>query len=272
MSYNLNFNADGSTTGNASGDGNFSGNFGLANRSYLSGGLAALQTPTSAPQLPSWLSSNPDSNLTELLQTYGGVNNAYDPSAQVAARNNAIGNNTSMGTQAANNAATEYANRAAQSGGNALGAGVVKAQSMMPVMASNNKLQTDAADVAAKAHQEAATLSSQIAANIGQLRQGYLSTLTDYATKTANTNLGYATQRAGLYQHAMTTGIQAQNNALEAAKATLKQPFQMNQGNTYTSGAYGTNSNTNPQGARFNQDLGAYQNSALSTLGGMFQQ
>ena len=78
MSYNLNFNADGSTTGNASGNGNFSGNFGLANRSYLSGGLAALQTPTSAPQLPSWLSSNPDSNLTELLQTYSGVNNAYD--------------------------------------------------------------------------------------------------------------------------------------------------------------------------------------------------
>lgn len=162
-----------------------------------SSGVASLQDPLSLAasgisskanvpgmnqvELPSWLSTNPDQNMGELLSAYGGIGAAFDPTEQVAARNNAIGYNTSAGTQMANNAATEYSNRAAQSGASQLGAGVVKAQAMMPVLAQNAALKTDAADIAAKTHQEGASLAAQIASTIGNLRTSYLQTLTQTA-------------------------------------------------------------------------------------------
>lgn len=150
-------------------------------------GVAGLQNSGGVPspnsiQLPSWLNQNPDSQLGELMSTYGGIQSAFDPSGQVQARNDAIGYNTSEGTQAANNAATEYANRATQSGGSALGAGVVKAQAMLPVLSQNAALKTDAADVAARAHHDAASLASQVASTIGQLRTSYLGTLAGYTS------------------------------------------------------------------------------------------
>lgn len=210
--------------------------------------LASLQTPSglasaasnlgskanipdiNSIQLPSWLSSNPDSNMGELLGSYAGVGAAFDPSGQVAARNAAIGYNTSAGNQAANNAASEYANRASQSGGSALGAGVVKAQSLMPVLSQNAQLRTDAADVAAKAHQDAASLASQIAGTIGNLRTSYLSTLTGYAQgqqqlaldkykaeqssagQAAQTLFGYQNAQSQAYQNVQQLNAQTQQN------------------------------------------------------------
>jgi hypothetical protein len=172
----------------------------MSSGSSVGSGVASLQTPSSlggaqnsisasanipginAIEMPSWLSKNADSNMGELLKSYAGIGAAFDPTGQVNARNDAIAYNSSAGGQAANNAATEYSNRAAQSGASGLGAGVVKAQAMMPVLAQNAALKTDAADVAAKAHQEGATLAANIANTIGQLRTSYLSTLTGYAT------------------------------------------------------------------------------------------
>ncbi len=287
---------------------------------YLNSGLASLQTPAAtanaangisttsgvAPsafvnpnqvQLPNWMPTNPDQNLTELLQSYAGVNSAFDPSGQVTARNNSIAQNTASGNQAANNAAREYANRAAQSGGSSLGAGVVKAQSLLPVMSSNNQLRTQAADVAAEAHQKAASLSSQIATTLSQLRTSYLGTLSDFAAKqqgmamqnnqfnsslslqnysaqqnvaneAANRQLSYNQTQADLYKNAMSTSVQAQNNALAAANSVLAQKQAPSSSLTYTNGAYGHNATYSqyPQMA----NLGAYQNSALSALAGMF--
>lgn len=159
------------------------------------GGLATLQTST-APQfdptnsqfiqpnqvqMPSWMGSA-DANMQELLKAYKKVPKAFDPTAQVDARNSAIAYQTTAGGQAANNAASEYANRAMQQGGSALGAGVVKAQAMMPVFAANAGLKSEAADVAAKAHQEAASLQGQIASTIANLRTSHLQTMAQFTT------------------------------------------------------------------------------------------
>lgn len=164
-------------------------------------------------ELPDWLKGSADSQLAELMQTYGGINTAFDPSGQVQARNDAIGYNTSAGTQAANNAATEYSNRAAQSGASQLGAGVVKAQAMLPVLSQNAQLKTNAADVAAKAHQDAAGLAAQVANTIGNLRQSYLQTLTGYAT---------GQQQMGLQNQQFLAG-QAQNQSQFNAGMSLDQ-------------------------------------------------
>jgi len=287
---------------------------------YLNQGLASLQTPLATAnaakgvstvsgvqpsafvganqtQLPSWMPSNPDQNLTELLNTYAGVNSAFDPSGQVAARNNSIAQNTASGNQAANNAAREYTNRAAQSGGSSLGAGVVKAQSLLPVMSSNNQLQTQAADIAAKAHQDAASLSSQIANTIGQLRQSYLGTLADFSTKQQgmaiqnnqfNANLGlqdytarqnvansaaqrqlsYNQTQADLYKNAMSNTVTTQSSALAAANSVLALKQAPSSNLIFNVPAYGqtTRNSNQPQ----LENLGAYQNSALSALAGMF--
>ena len=134
-------------------------------------------------KLPNWLSTNPDDTMKELIGAYGNIQNTYNSTLanQVNARNNAISYQTSAGTQAANNAASEYAARAQQEGGSTLGAGVVKAQSMLPVYAANAGLRTEAADLAAKTHQEALGLSMQVGNTIAGLRQNYLKSLADFA-------------------------------------------------------------------------------------------
>jgi len=205
---------------------------------------SAFGGPASVPginniELPSWMGKNPDSQIGELLQSYSNIGAAFDPSGQVAARNNAIGYNTSAGNQAANNAATEYSNRASQSGASGLGAGAVRAQALMPVFAQNAALKNDAADVAAKAHQEGATLASQIASTIGQLRTSYLSSLTSYAqgqqglalekykaeqsaaAANAQNQLGYAQLQAQQYQQSQAMKQQNSGNALSAANSLL---------------------------------------------------
>lgn len=237
------------------------------------GQFASLQTPSSVNntasassgsaavpginqvQLPSWLSSNPDASMKELTDTYAGIGAAFDPTAQVNARNNQIAYQTSQGGQTANNAATEYSNRAAQAGGSGLGAGAVKAQAMMPVMSANAQLRTDAADVAAKAHQDAISLASQVAGTIGNLRQSYLSTLTSYATgqqqlalskyqaqqqaagQAANTALGYAQTRADVYKSSLAATQSSNDSARLAATSLLGAPG--------PSGNYTTDNNGN---------------------------
>lgn len=193
-------------------------------------GVASLQQ-SSVPdinsiKLPSWMSTNPDQNLSELLQSYAGVGAAFDPSGQVQARNDAIGYNTAAGGQAANNAATEYANRAAQSGGSSLGAGVVKAQAMLPVMQQNAALKTDAADVAAKSHKEAATLSSQIASTIGQLRNSYLQSLTGYATDQQRMQLQSGQFNAGMAWDREKFNYEKEQDTLLSAEREKQQTLQ----------------------------------------------
>lgn len=219
------------------------------------GGFAGLQTPSSVQntqnamsgqakipginqvEMPSWMSTDPSGNMGELLDSYSKIGAAFDPSGQVAARNAAIGYNTSAGTQAANNAATEYSNRAAQSGASGLGAGAVKAQAMMPVLSQNAALKIDAADTAAKTHQQGATLAAQIASTIGELRTSYLGMLTGYAQgqqglaldkykaeqaaagQGAQTALGYAQLQADAYKNQLAMSQQDSDQKRLAATA-----------------------------------------------------
>lgn len=229
-------------------------------------------------KLPSWLSGNQNSQMNELSNTYAGINAAFDPTAQVAARQNAAAFNLSAGTSAANNAATEYANRASQSGASSLGAGAVKAQAMMPVLSQNAALKTDAADVAAKSHADAISLASQVAATMANLRTSYLQTLTGYTQgqqqldlqnrqlmvqaggQQQQTQLGYAQLNAQTkaQQAALKLQQQQQNYAQQAAALGPK-----------SSGMYMTNNQGQITGGQnyYNQ-LQAW-NTAQQSLGGM---
>lgn len=317
MSYSLSL-TDGQLSGTASGSGDVSLS-GLAGLS--SSQLASLQTPAAQVaaankvsvgptgvtpskfvggnqvQLPDWLNTNADSNLSELLSSYGQIGSAFDPTAQTEARNKSIGYEVGAGTQAANNAANEYVNRAAQSGGSALGAGAVRAQAMMPVYKRASDLRTEAADAAAKTKQEGLSLQSQIAKTISDLRESHYSMLANYAasqsqvltqnnqfnsdlalknyqaqqavaTSSANTQLGYAQTQAGLYKDALSAATNEKNQALQAANL-LTNKANAPSGN-YITDQWGRV--TSGQDA-YNKikDYGQYQQQAYQSLGGMLK-
>lgn len=195
--------------------------------------------PSSVPninsiQMPSWLSTNPDSNLQELLQTYASIPSAYSPAAQESAYNSAIGYNTTAGNQAANNAATAYSNSAAQSGGSQLGAGAVKAQALLPVLSQNAQLKVQSANTAAQDYQSAATLAAQVANNIDQLRTSYLGTLTSYAQSQqqmqAQTQQFNSTQALNQYTAQQNVALQAGQQQLSYAQLAAQQ-YQSQTGN-----------------------------------------
>lgn len=150
------------------------------------------------------------------MQTYKGIPGAFDSSKQVGAINAQIGSQTTAGMQAANNAASQYAAAAQQAGGSTLGAGVVKAQSMMPVYAANAGLRTEAANVAAQNSQAAAGLAANVASTIGNLRQSYLNTLAGYTT--SQQQLGLQT-----YEATQNVASQAANRQLQAASIAAQQ-------------------------------------------------
>jgi hypothetical protein len=223
-------------------------------------------------EMPDWLDTDPDAEIGELLQTYAGIGAAFDPKAQVKARENAAAYNTSAGNQAANNAATEYANRAAQSGGSALCAGVVKAQALMPVMRENAALKTDAADVAAKSHQQAISLAAQVASTIGSLRNSYLASLTGYATDQQKLGLAATQFDADLNQKERGLDLERDKLSLQessekrlAASTMLAQrrpdgSFEVNNAGDVTSGRsdYDVFKNWQNQQSRAMSALGSY--------------
>ena len=228
------------------------------------GGVAALQSgvpPVNSVQMPSWLNTNPDANLRELLDTYSGISSAFDPSGQVQARNDAIGYNTSAGTQNANNAATEYANRASQSGASSLGAGVVKAQAMLPILAQNSALKTDAADIAAKSHKEGIALAGQISSTISSLRNSYLQSLTGYTegqqrlqtqNNQFNAGMGLDQQKFNYMQQQDYLQRSDRQNAMALAG--------MNQNQAYGAGSHPTSSMPRSTYTVRPTGLGAYTN------------
>lgn len=234
-------------------------------------------------ELPDWLKGGADKNMSELMDVYHGIPEAFDPSRQVKARNKAIGYQTSVGGQAAANAATEYANRASQTGGSALGAGVVQAQALMPVFAANAKLRGEASDIAAEAHQKAAGLAASIATTIGGLRESYLKTLTSYAqgqqglaldkykaeqsvaSEAAQRQLGYAQTQADVYKEQLRLKQQSDSEARLAATALLNAPGPSGMYQTDTTGRVVSGMDDYNRLKNFQSSRDA----ALSALGGM---
>lgn len=228
-----------------------------------------------AVELPSWLSKT-GGDIHELTDTYSRIGSAFDPTGQVKARNDAISYNTSAGTQAANNAATEYSARAAQSGASTLGAGAVKAQAMMPVFSQNAQLKTDAADVAAKAHQQGVALAGQIAGTIGELRSSYLSMMTGYAqgqqklaldkyTAEQQAALGGAKLQADAWTTSMSNQKQSDEQKRLAAMGLLSLP--QSSGQWMDDALTGRITDGQDSYARYQQDQRARDAARASLLG-----
>jgi hypothetical protein len=149
-----------------------------------SGGSFAFGTSSSYPDrtLPSWYPKMGE--ITSEAETaLGHVPGAFNTSGYQRATDDALGAISTKAENAASNAAADYANRARQAGGNAESAGLIKAEGLVAGQKTLADTKIEAAKFEIEQREKAATLSSQIASNLGDLRNNYLSTLAGYASR-----------------------------------------------------------------------------------------
>lgn len=147
--------------------------------------------------LPDWMPTQ-QANERELMEQYRNTNQMFDSSAFSAASEGQQSRLLTTALSSGNNAAAEYANRARQAGGNALGAGLVKAQAQTGARAAAGEMELERERFAARQREAAAGHATQIATTLGQLRDSYLRSLVNYATSEDATMAGYASTMAGL--------------------------------------------------------------------------
>lgn len=180
---NLNFSAAG---------GNSSNIFG--------GGYATGSNPMVGPypdrKLPSWIPTS-GQNLAELQSQYANTGAAFNTSDYDKAAATMQGHVAATAMNAANNAATEYANRTRQAGGSAAGAGLIKAEGQVGAQKTIGDSKVEAAKYDIAQREAAAGHAAQIATSLGQLRQSYLQSLVSYTTSEDQTAADlYAKNRA----------------------------------------------------------------------------
>lgn len=214
----------------------------------FSGGLSSSPSNVNVAQnsqssVPTWLQPN----LSELQSQYssipGDTNNIINPLR--SALNNTLSYNTTIGTQAANNAAQEYSNRASQIGGSGEASGVVKAQSLLPVFQQNATASSQEAGVEAQYKFQALNLQSQIAQQLGQLRTSYSNTLANYLTQQRGQDISQATTN--------------QDASLRANLALLQSGTQLST-NPRAQGNYQGSGVTTINGKQYNAGTSQYEN------------
>jgi hypothetical protein len=149
--------------------------------------------------LPSWMPTE-QNNEQQLMEQYRGTNTAYDTSAYDQANESQQSRLLTTALNSGNNAAAEYSNRARQSGGSGLGAGLVKAEASVGARSTAGAMALDKAKYDAEQRTAAATHATQIATTLGTLRDSYLKSLVSYATSEDATMAEYTAKMAALRQ------------------------------------------------------------------------
>lgn len=173
--------------------------------------------------IPEWLDPNNEDNFSELEDQYNRVPGRYASIVNPLNRqaDSTIAYQTSAGNQAANSAAAEYAARTMQQGGSAAGAGVVRAQALLPIFAANQSVRSQTADKTAALKSESIKTQVNIAAQMAELRDSYSKTLANYIT----TRQGQALQSSQFDRSlAAQTANQSSQSRLEALRLSLATP------------------------------------------------
>lgn len=155
---------------------------------------AALPAYPRVSAIPSWLPSEGGSQLQTELEE---VPSAFSTSGFDKASEDQQSRVLTTALDAGNNAATEYANKARQQGGSGMGAGLIKAEAGVAGENTAGQIALQRAQFDASQREKAATLSSQIANNLGNLRDSYIKTLTNYATSEDSISENYYSKMLG---------------------------------------------------------------------------
>lgn len=150
------------------------------------GGGSPLQTTAAAPPNISPAPAAPDYSNLQNLQAQVERKSALQKAMQDY--NNLYASTQAQGQQGANTAAAAYASAQQAAGVNPSAAGVVRAQSMLPVFSQLGQIRTQQDTTRLQATNQADTLAAQIASTIGNLQSGYSKTLADYNMGLTQTN------------------------------------------------------------------------------------
>lgn len=163
--------------------------------------------------------SGTQGDINQLQSVYNNIPGAYDVSGTVNAMNAARQQSLTTGTQAANNAASQY--QQAQGPGQYAGAGasVLRAQALLPYMNADTQAAQSQGQYSDSARQAALQQSASVADQIATLQQNYTNSLAAYNSSRASFGLNYANDQTGLALQASTASTQAQ----------LSQQYQQNQ-------------------------------------------
>lgn len=154
--------------------------------------------------------SGTQGDINQLQSVYNGIPAAYDVSGTVNAMNAARQQSLTTGTQAANNAASQY--QQAQGPGQYAGAGasVLRAQALLPYMNADTQSAQSEGQYSDTARQAALQQSASVADQIATLQQNYTNSLAAYNSGRASFGLNYANDQTGLALQASTASTQAQ--------------------------------------------------------------
>lgn len=188
--------------------------FGGGGGGFSSGGMVSTSSTTPAyarvNAIPSWL---PPSDMHELVDQYGKTGEMFGTGEYDAANQGQQSRVLTTALNAGNNAATEYANKARQAGGSGMGAGLIKAQSAVGGRKVAGDMELERQRFDASQREKAAGHAAQIATTLGQLRDSYLKTIVDYATKSDATSSEFTSKMAA---------VDAQNRQTDAASNANK--------------------------------------------------
>lgn len=145
--------------------------------------------------IPDWL---PPERTSELESQYRNTNTMFDTGAYDQASQAQESRILTSALSGGNNAAAEYANRARQSGGSGLGAGLVKAEAQTGARTQAGAMEMERHRYDTEQREAAATHATAIATTLGQLRDSYLKSIVSYATATDSTNASFTAQMAAL--------------------------------------------------------------------------
>jgi uncharacterized membrane-anchored protein YhcB (DUF1043 family) len=170
--------------------------------------------------IPSWL---PPSDMHELSDQYSQTGEMFKTGDYDAASQGQQSRVLTTALNAGNNAAQEYANKARQAGGSGMGSGLIKAQAAVGAQRASGEIELERQKFDASQREKAAGHAAQIATTLGQLRDSYLKTIVDYATKSDSTSADFTAKMAA---------VDASNSstAEQAREFNWKQPV----GGTYT--------------------------------------
>jgi uncharacterized membrane-anchored protein YhcB (DUF1043 family) len=170
---------------------------------WWKGGISSSLSSTSSTSpaydrvsaIPSWL---PPSDTHELADQYAKTGEMFDTKGYDDASEGQQSRVLTTALNAGNNAATDYANRARQAGGSGMGAGLIKAQATVGARKVAGDMELERQKFDASQREKAAGHAASIAQTLGQLRQSYLQTIVDYATKEDSTSADFKSRMAAV--------------------------------------------------------------------------
>lgn len=147
--------------------------------------------------------------FNKMLDVLNGIGDAFDPSATINASNKAAAASLLTGQQSADSVARSYRDSLSPGSSGDVGARMLRAKALLPVMEQNASMKLDTAKYADNSKRDATKLAADLATQLGNLSLGYTKTLAQYNSDKHQNALGLA----GIAQDQMRLDAESKRDA-----------------------------------------------------------